>query len=320
MATQVFRTEVFLPSQSTITQVTLTESQVTYRTEVFKPGQSTITQVTQEEPEGPAATDLPIVGNENLKPPPGAENDGRVAGTPTIPMCARSVVTGTSVGNNNKKLVHVCNFIDEMRKNQKLKKFVKATAQAIREEIRYILKALGLSDKSGAFAYIAAKLKEAARWLKTAQKFLKDVIDFERYVLAYIAKIRGIITWILSLPARFLKMLGECLQKFLKLVSSVMTDFFKELTAGSDSGFSDMISSAKTLVNETVKTVQLATTAAAGLVIIDKTLSQGLLIPASAAEVKAANKTIANYSASLPTTESLSASLEPKPLNTKSIP
>jgi hypothetical protein len=66
------------------------------------------------EPNGPAATDLPIVGNENLKPPKGAENDGRVPGTPTIPMCARSVVTGTSRGNNNKKLTHVCGFIDEI--------------------------------------------------------------------------------------------------------------------------------------------------------------------------------------------------------------
>ena len=135
------------------------------------------------EPNGPAATDLPIVGNENLKPPEGAENNGRVPGTPTTALCARSVVVGTSAGNNNKTLTHVCGFIDDMSKNIYLKKFIKSTAQSIRESIRAILKTLGLSDKSGIFAAISAKLKEAARWLKTVQKFLKDVINFEKYKL-----------------------------------------------------------------------------------------------------------------------------------------
>ena len=259
------------------------------------------------EPTGPEAKDLPIVGNENLKPPAGAENDGRVPGTPTIPMCARSVVTGTSRGNNNKKLTHVCSFIDEMRKNIYLKKFIKSTAQAIREQIRNILKILGFSDKSGAFAAISAKLKEAARWLKTVQKFLKDVINFEKYVLAYITKIRAIIAWIRSLPARFLALLAQCLTKFLKLVGSVLSDFWKELTGGDDSGLGDLISSAKTLANETIKTVQLAGTAAAGAVVIVGAATTGLLVPASAAEVSAANRTIANYSATLPTAESVSA-------------
>jgi len=284
--------------------------------EIFTPGQSTITNV---EPIGPSSGDLPIVGNENLRPPIGAENDGRVPGTPTIPMCARSVVTGTSRGNNNKKLTHVCSFIDEMRKNIYLKKFIKATAQAIREQIRAILKALGLSDKSGIFAAIAAKLKQAARWLKTVQKFLKDVINFEKYVLAYITKIRAIIQWILSLPARFLALLAQCLAKFLKLVKSVLTDFWKELTAGSDSGLSDAITAAKNLANETVTTIKLAGTAAAGAVAIAGAATAGLLVPVSAAEVNAANKTIANYSSTLPTTDSVSKSLEPKDLK-KSTP
>lgn len=284
--------------------------------EIFTPGQSTITNV---EPTGPSSGDLPIVGNENLRPPIGAENDGRVVGTPTIPMSARSVVTGTSRGNNNKKLTHVCSFIDEMSKNIYLKKFIKATAQKIRESIRYILKSLGFSDKSGAFSWITAKLKEAARWLKTVQKFLKDVINFEKYVLAYITKIRAIIQWILSLPARFLALLAQCLAKFLKLVKSVLTDFWKELTAGSDSGLSDAIKAAKNLANETVTTIKLAGQAAAGAVAIAGAATAGLLVPVSAAEVKAANETIANYSSTLPTTDSVSKSLEPKDLK-KSTP
>jgi hypothetical protein len=234
-------------------------------------------------------------------------------------MCARSVVTGTSRGNNNKKLTHVCSFIDDMRKNIYLKKFIKSTAQSIREGIRAVLRALGLSDTSGTFAWIASKLKEAARWLKTVQKFLKDVINFEKYVLAYITKIRAIIAWITSLPARFLRLLAQCLAKFLKLVKNVLSDFFKELTAGEDSGISDAIKAAKTLANETVNTIKLASTAAAGAVVIAGAATTGLLVPASAAELKAANKTIANYTANLPTSDSVAASTAPKSLN-KSTP
>ena len=269
-----------------------------------------------QEPAEPGAKDLPpAVGNENLKPPPGAENDGRVEGTPTIPASARGIVDKTSRGNNNKKLTHVCSFIDEMQKNIYLKKFIKATAQTIRDGIRWILKTLGFTDRTGVFAYITAKLKEAVRWLKQVQKFLKDVINFERYVLAFITKIRALITWIRSLPARFMALLAQCLTKFLKLVGSVFTDFFKELTAGEDTGFGDLLKETKNLLNETANTVKLATAAAAGAVTIVGMATTGLMIPASAADLKAANKTIAQYEATQPSNAQISASIQPKPQN-----
>jgi hypothetical protein len=267
-----------------------------------------------QEPAEPQATDVPVViGNQNLTPPPGAENDGRVVGTPTIPASARGVVINTSRGNNNRKLTHVCSFIDEMQKNIYLKKFIKATAQAIRDGIRYVMKTLGFADRTGVFAWITAKLKEAVRWLKQVQKFLKDVINFERYVLAYITKIRAFITWIRSLPARFMALLAQCLTKFLKLVGSVLTDFFKELTAGPDNGFGALISETKNLISNTVTTVKLATTAAAGAVTIAGMATTGLMVPASAADLKAANKTIAAYEASLPSNASVAASIAPSP-------
>ena len=273
-----------------------------------------------QEPAEPSAKDLPpTVGNENLKPPAGAENDGRVVGVPTIPMCARGIVDKTSRGNNNKKLVHVCSFIDEMQKNIYLKKFVKSTAQSIREGIRAILKFLGFSDRTGVFAAITAKLKEAVRWLKTVQKFLKDVINFEKYVLSYITKIRALITWIRSLPARFIALLAQCLAKFLKLVGSVFSDFFKELTAGEDTGFGDLIKETKTLLNETANTVKLATVAAAGAVTVVGMATTGLMIPASAADLKAANQTIKKYESTLPSNDNVSSSITPKTIS-KSTP
>jgi hypothetical protein len=272
-------------------------------TESFTEGQSTITNV------GPGPADLPIVGNANLKPPAGAENDGRIAGTPTTPASARSVVTGTSRGNSNKNIAHVCSFIDDMRKNIYLKKFIKASAQAVRDGIRAILQALGLADVGGAFTYITAKLRAAAQWLKTVQKYLKDIINFEKYVLAYITKIRAIIAWIRSLPARFLALLAVCLAKFLKLIKSVMTDFFKEVALGGETN--DLINAAKEFANETLNTVKLATVAAAGAITIVGSATTGLLVPVSAAELKAADRTIKNYTASQPKPADI-APAEPK--------
>jgi hypothetical protein len=240
---------------------------------------------------------------KNINGPKNAPNSGYVVGAPSTAALSRGLVFGTVKHNNNQKRAHVCGFIDEMRKNVELKKFVKASAQYIREGIRAVLKVLGLSDTSGAFAAITAKLKEAARWLKTVQKFLKDVINFEKYVLAYITKIRALIQWIMSLPAKLIALLAQCLAKFLRLVKNVMSDFFKELTAGSDTGFGEVVSATKELINEGIATVNLAATAATGAVVIAGAATAGLLVPVSASELAAANKTIKNYTATLPSGE-----------------
>jgi hypothetical protein len=108
-------------------------------------------------------------------------------------------------------------------------------------------------------------------------------------------------------------LLAQCLTKFLKLVGSVFSDFFKELTAGEDTGFGDLLTETKNLLNETANTVKLAVTAASGAVTIVGMATTGLMIPASAADVKAANKTIAQYEATLPSAEQVSESIKPKP-------
>jgi hypothetical protein len=200
-----------------------------------------------------------------------------------------------------------------MRKNIYLKKFIKATAQKIRESIRYILKALGFSDKSGAFSWITAKLKEAARWLKTVQKFLKDVINFEKYVLAYITKIRAIIQWILSLPAKLLALLGDCLKKLISALKSIFTDALSEASAeiplggDGDTGFSDAIKAAKDTMSAAGDLLKTTSAAVAGAAVIATSATVGLISPVSASDVAAANKTITAYESSIPKSSESSA-------------
>lgn len=260
--------------------------------------------------------ELPVVAEANLSPPGRFGNEGRIAGAPSIHASARGKITGTSTHYTNTRRTHVCGFIDEMRKNVYLKEFIKASADAIREGIRFILKTLGFTDKTGVFTQIIATLRTVQRWLKTVQYYLKKVLDFEKYVLAYIVKIRAIIQWIISLPAKLLKLLAECLAKFLKLVKNVFTDFLKELGTGSDpTGVGELITETRNTVNEAVNTVKSAATVAGTAVMIAGYATAGFAVPVSQADLNAANKTIASYESTLPSNESVAASIVPKQIS-----
>jgi hypothetical protein len=99
---------------------------------------------------------LPKVGGPNLKPPVGAENDGQIPGQPSINAAARGIVDGTSVGKTNSQLAHVCDFVLEMQKNLKLKEFLRAVADKIREGIRAVMRLLGL-EPTGQYSWLIDK-------------------------------------------------------------------------------------------------------------------------------------------------------------------
>jgi len=261
--------------------------------------------------------DLPAQCAEaNLSPPGRFGNEGRIAGTPSISASARGKITGTSTQYTNTKRTHVCGFIDEMRKNVYLQDFIKASAGAIREGIRKVMQTLGFTDKTGFFAATVATLKKIQKSLQTVQYYLKKILDFEKYVLAYITKIRAIIQWIISLPAKLLKLLAECLAKFLKLVKNVFTDFLKELGTGTDpTGVSELITETRKTVNEAVTTVKAATAVAVGAVAIAGYATAGLAVPVSQADLDNANKTITAYEATVPSAESVAASIIPKQIS-----
>jgi len=235
--------------------------------------------------------------------PPAYSKEGEL-GKPNTPRLSQGVVTGTGVEDSNKKVEHVCDFISEMQKNINLKKYTKAIANQIREAIRAIMRALGVSDATGQYSWLIDKLKSFAREAKRIQKeIIQPIIDFEKYVLAYIAKLRAMIAYILSLPARLLAMLQDCLQKFLKLIANIFSDIGAGFSDGlSDSSFQEVIDAAKEAAGAAVDTVKAASTAAAGVAIITTSATAGLLIPANAAELEQANATIAAFEKTVPTT------------------
>lgn len=246
---------------------------------------------------------------EITPPEPVHIGDSSIVGGPSnIPQMGVGDIRNTSIEYSNNNLAHVCDFVGELQKNIYLKKFIRWAAKAIRDGIRYVIKALGLSDRSGIFTEVANTIKALARELNYIRKtYIEPIIEFEKYVLAYITKLRAFIQYLLSLPKRFLEMLRDCLNRFLSLLSNIFTDFLQEAAAVGgdldtiDTGFSDVVSATKDLLNEAGQTISATTEAVALGASIPVAATVGLFIPVSQEELDASNEFIQTYQTQNPT-------------------
>ena len=241
---------------------------------------------------------------------------------PTTPVTATGNMANTTIDVLNNELAHACDFVLDLQKSIGLKKFIKAIAKAIREGIRYIMKFLGLTDASGSFSTVINKLKAIAEEIRYIQKtYIQPIIDFERYVLAVIVKIRATIQWILSLPARILALLNDCLTKLLAALSNIFTDALNEagneVPIGPGQDFTNLISAAKDTINAGTDLLRTTAVAVGGAAVIATSATAGLLVPVNQSDLDGANATIAAYDKTIPTTE---ASTLATPTQEKSTP
>lgn len=234
-----------------------------------------------------------------------APKSGQPSNTPT-----QAFDLGEIVITSNKERDHVCDFKLEMLKNINLSKYTKAIANTIREAVRKLLSALGLTDTSGESTYWINLLKNIARELRDFNKYVvQPIIDFEKYVLAYIVKLREIVAWLLSLPAKLAKLLADCLARIRKLIASVFTDIISSASAvgtGSDSttgNFGELIAAAKDAAAATGEVLNRVGEAAQLGATIPIAVTAGLLVAATPEEIEAANATILNYEAEKNTTD-----------------
>jgi hypothetical protein len=206
-------------------------------------------------------------GKEIKKIVPLNAGDGEVNGTPSTPGLSRGVVINTWIAKTNSDIAHVCDFVTELQKNQKLKEFLVAQGKKIRDAVRAVMRFLGFSDNTGVAQWLKDKLQTVTRELKRIQKeVIQPIIDFEKIAIEYVRQIQQIIQWIQSLPARFAAALADCLKKLVKLVGSVLTDIGTGMSEGGtgETGFSDVVKAAKETSQAFAQTVGSAVKAAAG--------------------------------------------------------
>jgi hypothetical protein len=218
----------------------------------------------------------------------------------------RGDVSNCSITITNKNLVHSCDFANDLIKAIGLKKFLKAIAKWIREGIRKIQQLLGFSDPSGSFSQTINMLKKAAQEVKTfIKKYVTPIIEFQKYVIAVLVKIRAIIQWILSLPAKILALLQDCLTQLLKSVVSAFVDGFTEAKtevplADAGKSYTELTDAIKLAAGAASDLLNATTTVAALTVGIAVSGTVGLIAPVSESDITAANKTITAYSGSVP--------------------
>ena len=148
------------------------------------------------------------------------------------PALGVGIVEGTIVDNLNSQISHVCDFSLDIQKNIGLKKYVKAISRFIRDGIRAVKLALGFGEPSGVIFAVIEKLKAAAAFVRYVQKeYIQPVLDFQEYVLDVVIKIKKLIQWILSLPAKIFAMLKGCLTRLYKTIASIFSDAWNEATA-----------------------------------------------------------------------------------------
>ena len=148
------------------------------------------------------------------------------------PALGVGIVEGTIVDNLNSQISHVCDFSLDIQKNIGLKKYVKAISRFIRDGIRAVKLALGFGEPTGLIFTVIEKLKAAAAFVRYVQKeYIQPVLDFQKYVLDVVVKIKKLIQWILSLPAKIFAMLKGCLTRLYKTIASIFSDAWNEATA-----------------------------------------------------------------------------------------
>ena len=252
---------------------------------------------------------------EKTKPTVVNSGDAPTSGGPSnVPQVATGDLRNTAILVSNQNREHVCDFELEMLKNINLSEYTKAIANTIREAVRKLLAALGLTDTSGESTYWINLLKNIARELRDFNKYIvQPIINFEKYVLAYIVKLREIVAWLLSLPAKLARLLADCLARLKKLIASVFTDIISSASAvgsGSDGtnvgtgNFSELIAAAKDAAAATGEVLDSAAEAAKLGATIPLAATAGLLVAATPEEIAAANETILNYEAEKNITDS----------------
>jgi hypothetical protein len=192
-------------------------------------------------------------------------------GQPSTPGLALGQVANTVIGFTNSTLSHNCDFATDLIKNNKLKQFLNAQANTIRDAIRAVMKALGFSDATGETQWLLSTLKAITRALKYIQRnVIQPILDFEALVIEYVKKIQEIIAYILSLPAKLLAMLQDCLKRLYAAVGNVLTD----IVGGGGGGFGDELKAAKEAAQTFNQTLSMAATAAAGAVAVSSAVTQ----------------------------------------------
>jgi hypothetical protein len=161
----------------------------------------------------------------------------------------------------------------------------------IRDGIKALLKALGLTP-SGETVYWIEQAKILARELSNIAKSISELADLATVIVDFAKKVRAMIDYINSLPAKLYNLLKQCLSELVASLTSGLSDLF---SLGGTTDFSEAIAAfndVKTAAGE-IYTAGLKVVAAPVAIV------QALTTPGSSTDIEAAGVTLNTYLSSV---------------------
>ena len=167
-----------------------------------------------------------------------------VEGQPSTPQTAQGNLANTVIEKSNHDRVGECDFAIGVQHTISGVRFAVTTiAHGIRDGIKALLAALGISPSAGGTADL---IKSLAAMLKRIARLIRTVNDGLNAVILFVKKIRAIIDYILSLPAQLLAMFQKCLQQAYKELATGFIGMISDVT-GTGTSNPEMSASMKEL-------------------------------------------------------------------------
>jgi hypothetical protein len=185
-----------------------------------------------------------------------------IVGQPTTAPNIRGDMNGTTTNIANNNRAHVCDISAEMsRAAAWVKMQYGVVVEAIRKAIRAVLLALGLVPDG-----VSSRLTELAKAIKVEAKKIKKILDEVNAVIEvfnrFVTQVQQMIEWILSLPAKLLALLKDCLTELQRSLTKSFTDLFSPVDSSLISDVQDIANTVKDVTTAALTTVNNAVTAA----------------------------------------------------------
>lgn len=145
------------------------------------------------------------------------------ANAPTTPRLSRGIIENTLVDKSNQERSQVCDTTSSVSSAiAGIGTAFSTIIESIRSFIRDIIAALGL-EPSGVARTIINLAKALTAEVKKLLNMVKRMKKYASMIKTGIQKISNMIGYILSLPAKLLKFIGECFSKLTASIGSTIT-------------------------------------------------------------------------------------------------
>jgi hypothetical protein len=239
---------------------------------------------------------LPGINTVLVKQPVGAPQmpAGEIydrVGQPSLPPLGRGVVQFTAIDTSNRRRAHVCDISYEVDQTVSA---IKTLFGPVFDTIRKLINAaIGLTclDATGISKTIVDITRKVTAFVKEFTRVVKEIQKTVSSWLEVARKVRAMIDYILSLPAKAAAFFADCVKKFTAILKKGLKDLFTDLVGDVDTGGLGEIISA---VQDGANAVQDLANSGARLIatVQPATLAAVILSPTSQAEVDAAGVAI----------------------------